>query len=156
METKYCRGCGEDRPLSEWHKAKDRKDGLATQCKRCVKRRSDKWYQENTERKRATAKRYYADNEDRFRENAYRSKYGIGVDDYERMYDEQGGVCALCSKPETAREKWNGKVRRLAVDHCHETGRVRGLLCYRCNHIISCLGDNLNSALKLVRYMEGR
>lgn len=47
----------------------------------------------------------------------------------------------------------------IAIDidskYCHETGRVRGLLCYRCNYLIGCLGDNLEAALKLVQYMEG-
>lgn len=46
-------------------------------------------------------------------------------------------------------------MRELAVDHCHETGRIRGLLCYRCNHLVGCLGDNLEAAQRLVAYMEG-
>jgi hypothetical protein len=155
LDSKYCHGCEQDRSLTEWHKSKDRKDGLATQCKHCVKKRTNQWYLDNKEVHDARNRRYYRNNERQFRENAYRSKYGIGVDDYDRLFESQNGVCALCNKPESARDKWTGKVRRLAIDHCHETGQVRGLLCYRCNHITGCLGDNLEAALKLVRYMEG-
>ena len=55
--------------------------------------------------------------------------HGITPDDYEGMLQAQGGVCAICGKEP------NG--RRLAVDHCHKTGRVRGLLCFRCNFGLS-------------------
>lgn len=47
------------------------------------------------------------------------------------MLGEQGGVCAICGQKETS--TYRGKVRKLAVDHCHKTGRVRGLLCMNCN-----------------------
>ena len=59
-----------------------------------------------------------------------RSKYGIKLEDYERMFEEQGGVCAICGSPPTAHKKNRG---HLHVDHDHASGEVRGLLCHRCN-----------------------
>lgn len=57
--------------------------------------------------------------------------YGITVQDYERMFTAQGGVCAMCLKPPKI-----GRFKRLHVDHDHATGRVRGLLCRGCNGLI--------------------
>ena len=65
------------------------------------------------------------------RGRAYRRRYGITIEDYERILIEQGGVCAICSIPPSP----NG--HRLHVDHDHTTGAVRALLCQRCNTAIS-------------------
>ena len=65
--------------------------------------------------------------------------YGITEEDYDRMYKEQKGVCAICKKPETRQSK--GKTTLLCVDHDHETGKVRGLLCHRCNTVIGMFTD---------------
>jgi hypothetical protein len=62
--------------------------------------------------------------------------FGITLEDYERMLLAQNGVCAICRQPERI------KNRSLAVDHCHVSGRVRGLLCSRCNSGIGHLGDD--------------
>lgn len=63
------------------------------------------------------------------REYNLRKKYGIGVEDYNKMLSEQGGHCALCERrPED--ERYN----TLNVDHDHRTGAIRGLLCWWCNH----------------------
>lgn len=73
-------------------------------------------------------------------------KYGITLDDYQKLYDEQNGVCAICGKP--------CDLGRLAVDHDHETGRIRGLLCRRCNTAIGLLGDSLDGVLRAVDYLN--
>lgn len=62
-----------------------------------------------------------------YRRNSHlRKKYGISLEDYDAMHDEQRGVCAICGNEESQN-------RHLSVDHDHETGRVRGLLCGSCN-----------------------
>lgn len=60
-------------------------------------------------------------------------KYGLSEEDYERLLAEQGGVCAICEEPPS------GRWKRLAVDHDHETGEVRGLLCITCNTLLGRL-----------------
>lgn len=75
----------------------------------------------------------------RERDRRFRSKYGITLEEYEERYEAQGGLCAICRRPQAAPRKKPGKaVRRpaprLAVDHNHDTGQVRGLLCANCNH----------------------
>jgi hypothetical protein len=56
--------------------------------------------------------------------------YGITIDDYDRMLEAQGGGCGICGSDSYSSNKWQ---KFFAVDHCHSTGRVRGLLCLTCN-----------------------
>ena len=68
-------------------------------------------------------------------------RYKLTPEAYARMLEAQGGVCAVCHRPET-QLRVNGDVKRLAVDHDHETGKVRGLLCHKCNRALGLLCDN--------------
>ena len=76
-------------------------------------------------------------------------KYGITLEQYNAMLAAQGGVCALCKMPGRF-----GKYDKLDVDHCHETGRVRGLLCITCNHALGILGDNVEALEKAIKYLK--
>lgn len=69
---------------------------------------------------------------DRVRADSFRRRYGITIEDYNRMLAEQDYLCFLCRQPETKRRK-DGEIIALSVDHDHGTGRVRRLLCHRCN-----------------------
>lgn len=80
------------------------------------------------------------------------SRYGLDIESYDRMLEMQGGLCAICEDPPDP----NG-VRassRLHVDHCHETGRIRALLCTRCNRAIGYLRDRPDLALRAAEYLE--
>lgn len=101
----------------------------------------------------AAAKRHYQRNIDRMREKGrekYRKDpeagrqqaclrnykiYGLTEEEFLVLLQKQNGVCAICGRPE--RRKIRGRVTRLSVDHCHKTGRVRGLLCAHCNSKLS-------------------
>lgn len=76
-----------------------------------------------------------------------RKRYGIGVDEYDDMVGTQSGVCAICAQPCRTRA-------RLSVDHCHETGRVRGLLCSRCNSFIGYADENEERLVAAAEYLE--
>ncbi len=77
------------------------------------------------------------------RSKAYQKKYGITEEDFQRMLAKQGGVCAICG--------CHQRYQRLAVDHCHRSGVVRGLLCVNCNR---GLGKFFDSPLRLIRAAE--
>lgn len=79
-------------------------------------------------------------------------RYGLTMEQYDAMLARQGGICAACSRPETRRI--NGIVTRLAVDHCHATGKVRGLLCANCNTAVGHLRDDPQAAYGVARYLE--
>lgn len=79
--------------------------------------------------------------------------YGISVAEYAEMYRLQDGKCAICHQPETGKDKHgNGKV--LAVDHCHETGAVRELLCYSCNSMLGQARDKIEVLLAGAAYLR--
>src|SRR6516225_1448743 len=67
--------------------------------------------------------------------------FGISHTEYATLYNKQNGRCAICKKYET--QMRNGKIKSLAVDHCHSTGRIRGLLCSACNQAIGKFGDDI-------------
>jgi len=73
------------------------------------------------------------------RSNNIKRLYGISLEEYEKRFEAQNGLCAICGKPETAIK--NGRVLPLQVDHDHLTEENRGLLCCRCNFAISRLEE---------------
>lgn len=80
-----------------------------------------------------------------------RSKAAAGR--YNTIFSQQNGVCAICGRPETAKGI-HGRIRRLATDHCHSSGKIRGLLCGRCNSGIGYFQDNTESLKEAVKYLE--
>ena len=76
-----------------------------------------------------------------------RKRYGITEDQYNAMMTDQNGVCAICLKKCSARE-------RLGVDHCHTTKKVRGLLCVKCNNAIGLFNDDPEIARRASEYLS--
>lgn len=79
-------------------------------------------------------------------------RHGITYDDYKEMFRAQGEVCALCRLPGKPRRN---NVMPLVVDHCHETKRIRGLLCHGCNLALGKLGDTIPSLARALAYLQG-
>jgi len=113
---------------------------------------------EDTKAKRARLseyqKTYRVLNMERCRNRSLKKDYGITVNDWDTMYAEQNGVCKICGKPESKIDRRLGIVRRLSVDHCHETGRVRGLLCADCNTAIGNFKHNPEVLRAAAKYCE--
>jgi hypothetical protein len=113
------------------------------------------WNSQNREKARANLKRCKARNPDSYESSRLKHYFGITLDQYRAMMESQGGVCAVCKRPEdtlTAR----GKVKKMAVDHCHKTGRVRGLLCQRCNNAIGYAREDAGIIRSILQYLETR
>lgn len=127
-----CTRCGVTKPREEFH---DNQGRPRSQCKLCTGERVRDWADANPEKVKAKA-----------RAGALRRKYGLTVEEYESLLEGQGGACALCGvKPEG---------RRLLVDHDHETNRVRGLLCTRCNSALAQFGDTVDGLQRAVEYVQ--
>src|SRR5215203_575928 len=80
----------------------------------------------------------------RERNYAYKKKYKISLDDYNEMYSNQNGKCLICTN----------EFKSLFVDHCHVTGKVRGLLCSTCNSGIGFLKDDIEMVRSALTYLE--
>lgn len=77
-----------------------------------------------------------------------RTTYGITMEDYDSMLEAQGGVCKICCDIPTGRFKY------LCVDHCHSTGKVRGLLCHNCNKALGMIKDDISRLRRMLSYLE--
>lgn len=88
------------------------------------------------------------------REQLLRTNYRITLEDFNRVLEAQNGVCAICNRPESLGDsRWN-KTRNLAVDHCHNTHQVRGLLCQACNTSIGLIGDSVETLNNAINYLN--
>ena len=116
--------------------------------------RKQKWYDENKSRVKEYNKQYRDKNrsEKWLRDKIdyqLRKTYGITLDEYDEMLEQQGGVCRLCGSDTPSK-----RTGRFFVDHCHDTGKVRGLLCMRCNSAIGFLNDDPELLRKAIEYLE--
>ena len=127
---------------------------------------SPEFYQQNKERFAAKSKAWREANKERAKENRRRNyienkeanlqyskaynlkrKFNLTTEEYAQMLEKQGGVCAICGKTCT---------RALAVDHDHNTGIVRGLLCNNCNRGLGHMQDDIKILENAVRYLNGK
>lgn len=79
----------------------------------------------------------------RNRAKNYKQYYGITIEQYDTLFAQQNGVCAICQKPETKLDRTGVKIKRLCVDHCHKTNVVRGLLCFSCNTALGHIYEDI-------------
>ncbi len=78
----------------------------------------------------------------------------ITIEQYKLMLEKQNNVCAICFKKEIRMDSRNNKISRLCVDHCHETGKIRGLLCHKCNLALGCYDDSIENLKSAIKYLE--
>lgn len=82
-----------------------------------------------------------------------KKKFNMTHEEYEQMFYEQKGLCAVCKNPETSTRA--GVIKRLAVDHNHITGKIRKLLCVRCNATLGQVNDNIEILQNMIDYLKG-
>jgi len=181
-ETKVCTICKEEKPILSFLKIKGKRAGRCKPCRteynKARKAYRDNWYKENRERLIVLNKQYVEENRERItaykaqwylenkermnekskqhyqnsdrdllRDRELQKNYGISLAQRNQLLEEQGGGCAICG----ATEDLTGK--ELAVDHCHRTEIVRGILCSLCNTGIGMLGDDSQSVEKDLKYL---
>ncbi len=112
-------------------------NGYLTQCKSCV-----------LERNRKSAQK----NKHKVWENKLKYRYGIEAQDYKDLLKKQNGCCAICKtkNPSHKRKKSN----YFCVDHCHKTGKVRGLLCATCNTALGLFQDKKENLTEAINYLN--
>ena len=150
-----CSKCGKEKPKTEFYKShymkKDGLEGKPSWCKECKRCESLKWGKEHKERKNIRARQRRAENPmlDKTRPL---ERMGLSLKDYEKFFHTQGGKCAICGKSETMTR--HGKLKRLAVDHNHKTGDIRGLLCSRCNLAIGMFEEDISILENAIEYLR--
>ena len=164
-KRKTCNHCKRSRPLSDFHKCRTEPDGLQRRCFSCSSMASKKWRLRNYAEILAREKKRREDDPERFskyRMNSVASgtrsrcsrirhlhkKYGLTQSRYDQILKSQNGVCAIC------RGQPNGRFKRLQVDHCHSTGTVRGLLCWKCNVVLGKVSDDPEILTRMIDYLS--
>lgn len=151
-----CSKCGIEKDLSEFPNNKTKALGKDYQCKECAARFQQNYYMENKDRLLEQNAIWQRKNPESKRKHVLKSQYGLAIEEYERMYEAQNGLCAICGQAETTIDPRTKKIRKLAIDHDHETGNVRGLLCSNCNKGIGCLQDSVSILQLAINYLIGK
>ncbi len=140
VHSKECQSCKRDLPASEYHSFIDSRDGLQSKCKSCVRTLRQKKRSENPDH-------YYGIRLERV--------FGISLEEYQEMEKNQDYKCAICNTTDPGTRKSKGALKsHFAVDHDHQTGEIRGLLCSKCNAAIGLLGDNLEGLEAATAYLR--
>jgi hypothetical protein len=144
---KTCAKCSLSKEFTDFSPNKRTKDGYHTVCKPCAAKASREWQQANKEQQRNSQRRRNL------------KKHGITIEQYEELFNQQNGVCAICAGPPTGPGAIHGT---LNIDHDHSCcsgafscGKcIRGLLCGNCNTAIGLLKDNIEVVYIVANYLE--
>lgn len=143
-ERKQCTRCKESQPLSEFAPDSRYVGGRKNQCRECGRAASRK----------SAAKRKLRDPY-RHRKSMLHCKFGMTEGDYELLLAKQGGGCAICRRAATETRRKGKPAKFLDIDHCHQTGKIRGLLCGRCNVGIGSFEDDVSLLRGAIAYLAG-
>jgi hypothetical protein len=105
------------------------------------------WRSRNLVKSNEQARAYRARNPDQVRSSNLKKIYGITLDQFNDLFLSQGSKCAICKGDASNGKNWH-------VDHCHQTGRIRGILCHPCNLMIGHAGDDVERLLLSVEYLK--
>lgn len=134
MNTKTCTKCGEEQSLEGYYKRGDKKGcGLQSSCKSCVRKKT---------------KEHKLKNKDWYRDYYLKKGTGASLAQYNLMFAAQEGKCAICEVHQSTQR------RALDVDHCHSTGKIRGLLCETCNKVLGNFQDDVSKFEAAIAYLE--
>jgi len=139
-ETRKCKDCLEVKPHSEFPYNEMYKDNIRPYCIECRRVRENESYHKHKHKRPYN----YVEDKDRKLKKAF----GISYQEYLEMLDAQQGCCAICGTDDT------GARKAFAVDHCHETNKIRGLLCSNCNTGIGNLRDSIELLERAIEYLR--
>ena len=141
LGEKKCTRCYQVLPLSAFtiRQSGSRKGHPTSYCKACKVKRQAQNYNNDTYMRIV-------------RPYQLKSKYGITSEDYEKLLESQSGKCAICGTDDGASAKGSST---FSIDHCHETGNVRGLLCNTCNRGLGFFKDNPVVLASAIKYLKG-
>ena len=149
LDAKVCKICNTEKPLTEFHKAGK---WVVRRCKSCAHSYYKKWRLGHKKELKARASEWYQKNKSmvlkRTRDWELKRNFGITIQEYNRLFQMQGGMCAICGIHQNSINK------SLRVDHCHKRNLVRGLLCHNCNVGLGLIKESTEVLKKMIDYLE--
>lgn len=154
--TKICKKCSSEKSINDFSKCKTCKQGRSHTCKSCSAKMTVNYINRTPEQKEIRNERarvFRKNNHDLAKLTVKFSSYkrlGLSItkEEYKEMYDNQKGLCKICTNPPT------GFKKTLCLDHCHTTLKVRGLLCDNCNAGLGKFKDNIISLETAAKYLK--
>lgn len=149
---RICTRCGIDKDISEYFTRKRRsgKRVPRSQCKKCCNISSGKWHKLYPEKNAEAVRRHRKKHYKQTSIEVGCKRVGITVTEYFEMFRVQNGKCAICGISHLE------LTERISIDHCHETGNFRGLLCSCCNRLLGSARDNQNILENAIQYLKKR
>jgi hypothetical protein len=166
---KYCKRCGVETEryadggcsVCSKNRSSARQKTAAGKAYRAVWQRNNRdkviattkrWQKKNPEKTKSILTAWNKKNPVKIKTYYLKRMYGLDYESYIRLLEAQNGLCYLCNKPET--QKRRGVTISLAIDHCHVSGKVRKLLCARCNTVIGMIEEDLPLLEKMMKYLK--
>lgn len=134
--TYICKRCKVEKPLSEYYKTTDRKSKHKTICKDCIK--AEPLTSIRKEKMKAYGRDYHL-----------KINYNLTREQHNKMLSDQNHKCAICGIDESLTVK-----KKLFVDHCHKTNKVRSLLCFSCNSAIGLMKESIEIFSNAILYIN--
>lgn len=144
---KTCRICEEELPAESFRPDPRMKSGLYSYCRPCESKKAQQWHRDNPDKRAIIEARRKPRTYEQRRDAVLRREYGITLEQYNELLSAQGGRCAIC------RADAPGRGKTFVVDHCHASGRVRGLLCNGCNVGLGHFRDDPESLAAAILYL---
>lgn len=147
-KTRGCTRCGIEKDIDEfyWHNSSKRRH--RSHCKKCCNINHAEWCKLHPEKLAEYVSRHRKKHYKRTSIEVACKRYKIKVVDYLEMFRKQNGKCAICGISHLELNE------RISIDHCHETGRFRGLLCSCCNRLLGYAKDNISILESAVKYLK--
>lgn len=142
---KFCPKCKKIKNIQDFSTTK-KGQKISSHCKKCNKIMLKEYY--TTDTGKNALKQRYVRNKESYKDAKLKRSFGIGLSEYNTIFKQQNGMCAICGKT----EQQNGKM--LAVDHCHTSGKNRDLLCSSCNICIGFIEKNNLDFQTIINYLK--
>lgn len=139
-QSKVCCVCEERKPFDEFYNLKNKSDGKSYRCKVCDGIAREKHRKKNKEKVQGLS-----------RIQNLQNKYGLRESEYQAMMDDQRGCCKICGE---SLINPDGPKQQMCVDHDHNTGKVRGLLCTNCNSLLGQAKDSIDNLKRAIKYLK--
>lgn len=142
MSTQICSTCKQKLPTSEFYKSIERKQGIKAQCKQCYdKNRKDRYKTDEPYRKKLIQNSL---------DSKRKNQLGVSREQYKLLLESQNYCCAICQLLlDKSSKRASGH-----LDHCHTTGKVRGILCLHCNTGLGMFRDDTDTLLSAIQYLK--
>lgn len=140
---KVCKICQQEKSNEMYPKGAGCKDNLRPECKVCFYESRKNYNKLN----RAKINEWK-------RKSSIRRKLNISIQDYELMFSSQDGKCRICLTTNPNGEDKNGTKKHFAIDHCHKTNKIRGLLCNTCNTGLGLFNDSVERLTEAIEYLR--